>query len=756
MVRESIAMLYRWGTFLFSNRKRVLFVSLLGLIVSIAGLATIAPNLSSDGFVDEDAESFQVDEALATEFDRGGDSLVFIFDAEQPISEPAVRAAVEQTLLPLANDPQFAAVLTTWNTGNPGFVSENGFSTLAIAQIDTAADVLPEDVVPGVEERAEQNGLTVSTGGGEVIGEAIGTGVEEGLLRAEIFSIPLTIIVQLLVFGGLIAAGVPLLVGLLAIVGAVAIIFGLSTDSFQSVFAVNIVTMLGLGLGIDYSLFMVARFREELKHRPTNEAIAVSMATVGKTILFSAITVIFALAATQFFPLPAVRSMGQAGMIVVGLALVYGLTFLPALLAVLGPRIDSIAIGLPGRRNRTSSGEGRVWHAIAEGVMRRPVAILVPVLAVLLIAGIPFLRLDITPGGPEVLPTDDPARIATERLNTEFPGGEAEPVPVLITAADGNALSPASISALTAFVTTASSIEHVNRVDSFISTDTSGVWANYTGDPASLSADLQAQVDQYVRTDSVLVEIETSAEGAALEDLVRDLRDVPLTGASVEVGGFGGASVDTVDGIAEGIVPALIFVIIGSYLILLLTFGSVLLPIKAIFMTLLSISASLGALVLVFQDGRLEGLLNFQASGEIISTTPILLFCIMFGLSMDYEVLMLSRIQEEYLRTGDNRSSVARGLEKSAKVVTGAAVIMTIVFGGFMLADIVVLKSMGFGLALAVLIDATIVRALLVPATMRLMGRWNWWAPTWITTLVARLGLSHAEPPMTRSPQAGD
>ena len=243
----------------------------------------------------------------------------------------------------------------------------------------------------------------------------------------------------------------------------------------------------------------------------------------------------------------------------------------------------------------------------------------------------------------------------------------------------------------------------------------------------------------------MLVSVVTGVEGSALEDLVRDLRDLRPAGIGIEVGGSAGAAVDTVDGIASGVVPALIFVFVGSYLILLLTFGSVFLPLKAIFMTLLSIGASLGALVLVFQDGIGERLLGFQASGEIISTTPILMFCILFGLSMDYEVLMLSRIQEEYLRTGDNRASVARGLEQTAKVVTGAALIMVVVFGGFILADIVIIKSMGFGLALAVLIDATIVRGLLVPATMRLMGRWNWWAPDWLSRIVHRIGLGHAE-----------
>jgi RND superfamily putative drug exporter len=273
-----------------------------------------------------------------------------------------------------------------------------------------------------------------------------------------------------------------------------------------------------------------------------------------------------------------------------------------------------------------------------------------------------------------------------------------------------------------------------------------------------LPAAARAAIGQYVRGDRALVEVVTGAEGAALEDVVRGLRRLRPAGVGVQVGGFGGASVDTVDGIAAGVVPALLFVIVGSYLILLLTFGSVFLPLKAILMTLLSISVSLGTLVLVFQDGRLEGLLDFRASGEVISTTPILMFCILFGLSMDYEVLMLSRIQEEYLRTGDNRVAVARGLEQTAKVVTGAALIMTVVFGGFLLADVVIIKSMGFGLALAVLIDATIVRGLLVPATMRLMGRWNWWAPARIGRLVGALGFAHtdAAPVHPVAPQVGD
>jgi len=270
-------------------------------------------------------------------------------------------------------------------------------------------------------------------------------------------------------------------------------------------------------------------------------------------------------------------------------------------------------------------------------------------------------------------------------------------------------------------------------------------WSTFNGDPATLPAGGQALFAQYVRGNRTLVQIVTDVDGARLDQVVRDLRSISPAGATVQVGGAAGISVDTVDGIKAGLLPAILFVVIGSYLILLLTFGSVFLPIKAIVMTLLSISASLGALVLVFQDGHGQRLLGFTASGQIISTTPILMFCILFGLSMDYEVLMLTRIQEEFLRNGDNRGSIAFGLERTARTITSAAAIMVVAFGAFMLADIVVIKSLGFGLTIAVIVDATIVRGFLVPATMRLLGRWNWWAPQPISRLVGRLGLGHAE-----------
>lgn len=742
-------MLTRWGEFVDRRSKLVLALSAGSMIAAILLMILAAGPLSSSGFVDRNSESQQVARQLADEFGRGREQLIFIFDGPGPANDPAARATIEAALAPVAADPRVARVLTTWNTGNPAFVSYDGKSTYAVALLDVEEDAgikAMKDLAPGVEAAVAGAGYTVALTGFPAVGDDIAHEVEQGIIRAETVSIPLTILIQLLVFGAVIAAGLPLLVGGLSIVGGISVILLIANVTDQSIFAINIITMLGLALGVDYSLFMVARFREELAQRDPHAAVVVTMATTGKAILFSGITVIFGLAATFFFPLPALRSMGLAGMAVVAMALVYGLTFLPALLAVLGHRINMLPIRVPGA-SRSTTGESRFWHAIATAVMRRPLAVLVPVLAVLLLAGVPFLRLDLTPGGPDILPHHSPSRIASERLTTDFPAGEADPVPVLFTVDGESILTPAGIASLRAFVDAASAVPRVTRVETIITDPATAAldWDAIAAGTQPLPAEAMPLVGQFVNGNTTLVQVVADVDGRDLEAVVRDLRDIEPAAATAKVGGFAGSSVDTVDGIMAGLPAAILFVILGSYLILLFTFGSVFLPIKAIVMTLLSITASLGALVLIFQDGRLENLLGFTATGEIISTTPILMFCILFGLSMDYEVLMLTRIQEEYQRTGDNTASVAFGLERTAKTITSAAAIMVVAFGAFMLADVVIIKSFGFGLTLAVLIDATIVRGLLVPATMRLLGDWNWWAPRPVKAIVDRVGLSHVE-----------
>lgn len=751
-------MLTRWGSFIYRRRTPVLALSLLSMVLAIVAMAALAGPLSSSGFVDGNSESQRVARQLADDFGRGREQIVILFDANAPLSDPATRANVDAALAPLRSDPRVSQVLTAWNGGSQAFVSEDGRSTYAVALLtvqDDDAETALNDLTPGLREAAAASGMQVSFTGGAAIGKGIAASVQDGLARAESVSIPATLILLVIVFGTLVAAGLPLLIALLSAVGSIALVLLAANVTDQSIFAINIISMLGLALGVDYSLFMVARFREELRTRSTEEAVARTMGTTGKAILFSGITVIFGLAATFFFPLPALRSMGFAGMAVVAMALLYGLTLLPAMLAILGPKVNRLNVAFWRRNRQVAAGEESAspfWHGVATRVMAQPVLFLVPTLLVILLAAAPFLRLDLTPGGVDVLPARASARVTYERIQTEFPAGESDPIEA-VAQTNGDLLTPTGIAALRSYVDQAAALPHVTRVQSIL-TDPATAAIDWTegmpGDPAA-----QAVAGRYLRGDATLVQVVSDVDGSDLDQVVRDLRDVDAPGLTAQVGGVAATSVDTIDGITAGLPAALLFVVIGSYLILLLSFGSLVLPLKAIVMTLLSIGASLGLLVLVFQDGHLSGLLGFTATGQIISTTPILMFCIMFGLSMDYEVLMLSRIQEEYQRTGNNRASVAFGLERTARTITSAAAIMVVAFGAFMLAETTIIKSFGFGLMIAVLIDATIVRALLVPSTMRLLGRWNWWAPSSVQRLVGRLGLSHVEHPAT-APGAAD
>ncbi|MGC4105081.1 MAG: MMPL family transporter [Thermomicrobiales bacterium] len=738
-------MFYRWGRFVALHRKAVALVSLLLIVVAIGVIATVKPDFSSEGYLSDNAESVRVDQTVINQFGIGGQSIVFLFDLPdgQHVTDAGVQAKVDAALAPLADDARLNTPLTTWTTGDARFVSSDGTATYAVVFAKPGAEISPagtDAIVKQVEDAAKAQGLTASAGGSLAINAEINKEVERGLIRAETVAIPLTLIFLVLVFGTLAAAGLPLVIGGLGIVAAIAAVFVASQLGFQSVFAVNVVTMLGLGLGIDYSLFMVTRFREELRKRDPAEAVAATMATTGKAILFSGVTVIFGLAATQFFPLPALHSLGQAGMIVTFCALLFGLSLLPALLVMMGRRINRFA--LPFARERVGTEEKQeagFWYGVAHAVMARPFAFLIPLLILLVLAGSPVLGLNLTPGGPEIMSRNAEARQVVDRLNTEF-GGSSDTTPVLLTFS-GNPLTAEGAQQVQALTDQMATIPGVTSVDSFAVKDVP--WAQWNGDVTALPQPLQAGIERTVHGNQVLVQVHTNVEGDSLEQVARDLRAIPGNGVTIQVGGQAAAAVDTVDGVKSGIVPAAIFVVVGAYIILLFTFGSVFLPLKAMFMSMLSIGASLGVVVLIFQEGWLQSLFGFEATGEVVAMVPILMFCILFGLSMDYEVLMLSRIQEEYERTGDNTASVAFGLANTGRVITGAAAIMVVAFGGFVLAENVILKSLGFGLALAVLVDATIVRGLLVPSTMRLMGRWNWWAPGPVKRMVDRAGLSH-------------
>ena len=739
-------MFLRWGRVISTYSRLVLLLSAVSLVASIVALLVIRPELQENALVGDSAESIQVAGELADRFGRGDNTIVFLIDADGPIADPAVAARVAAALTPLTPDRGVVRVIGVTTGGDPSFVSRDGRSSYALAQVDETGVRNSADLVSAVADSAAAQGLRATATGATVVNDDVTVAVQEGLIRAEIIAIPLTIVFLILIFGGLVAAGLPLITGGFGIIATLAVTFAISFVTDQSVFSLNLVTMLGLGLGVDYSLFMVSRFREELAKRSVEDAVAVTVATVGKAVFFSAITVMFGLSATFFFPMPTIAQMGQAGILVVGLALVYGLTFLPALLAVLGHRVNRYAIRRPGVGVRDG-----FWHALAGTVMRRPVAFLVPIMVVLLAMSIPLLTLKLTPGTINIVGSDSPSRVASDRLQSEFATNQGNTIPVVVTAADGDALSAGSVAAGRDLASRIAALPGVTAVDSLTTGAVARAvpfdWPTYSGDPADLPFLLRQGLPLLVDGDATLMEVSFSTDSIGTQAIVEEIRGLDVPGVSSQVGGGAAFTVDLRNGIIDALPEALLFVFAGSYLILLLSFGSLLLPIKAIFMTLLSITSSLGIVILVFQDGWLSGPLGFTADGELIATTPILMFCVLYGLSMDYEVLLLSRVQEEYVKSGRNRESVALGIENTGGIITGAAAIMIVVFGGFVITEVTVIKSLGFGLAVAVLIDATIVRCLLVPATMRLLGRWNWWAPRPVRLAVDRLGFGHTELP---------
>jgi RND superfamily putative drug exporter len=531
--------------------------------------------------------------------------------------------------------------------------------------------------------------------------------------------------------------------------------------------------MIGLALAIDYSLFMVSRFREELRHHSVEVAIERMMGSVGKAVAVSGMAVAIGLSSLVVFEAAALRSMGIGGVITVASTLLFALTVLPALLGMLGPRVNRLRIPLPGPLRlveddtaRADARQGRgVWAWIAARVMRRPILVAGPVLALLLLAGSPFLSIQLSTGqNLEDLPPT-PARTAFETIVDEFPGGESDPITVALTYDDlepgQDGLPAAQQEALRDYADELGGLDHVTGVESALDPPPGIAADQYLvllalppeERPAEAREALDAYLEDWLAADTAKLRVTSdllpdSDAGRALVERVREI--APPDGTEALTGGLPSRSRDFMTSFYASVPLAVLIVVAVTAVVLFLTFGSVFLPIKAILMSLISVSASFGALVWIFQQGHLSDLLGFEPSGAIGAWLPILMFAILFGLSMDYEVLLLSRIRERYLAHGDNTRAVAEGIGITGGIITGAALIMVAVFGAFSLSGIVFLKAIGLSMALAVLIDATIVRGILVPAFMRVMGSVNWWAPRWLQRLVARLGLY--EGPVERVP----
>src|SRR5574340_193653 len=520
----------------------------------------------------------------------------------------------------------------------------------------------------------------------------------------------------------------------------------------MSIFVLNIATMLGLALAIDYSLFLVYRFREELQHgRPVGLAVERAVATSGKAVAFSGTAVAIGLAGLLFLKSAALGSIGLGGALVVLSSVVFALTFLPALLGMLGPRVNALSVGSLWRRLRRQPAADPLgpppqphesaWGLVAHAVMRHPIAVLVPLVVLLIWVGTPALSIEQGIPGASIYPVGLQSRDGYVALQQEFPPGETAPITVLATV-HGDPLDPSNVQALTAYAARLAAEPDVARVESPFS----GLTDPRSGQPlsaAQIEALYAAPASQrppalagltgayirgsVVRFDAISPLDPSLPEATGIIPAIRAIDAGP--GITTQVGGADALGYDFLAAMSDRLPWVVGVVLVAMLVILFLLFGSVVLPVKAVIMTLLSITASFGALVWIFQDGNLSHLLDFQPLGYTVAGNPIIIFCILFGLSMDYEVLLLSRIQEAWRRTGDNTEAVAEGVTRTAGVITGAALIMVSVFAAFALAQIITIKSLGVAMAIAVAVDATIIRVFVVPATMRLLGRWNWWAP---------------------------
>ncbi len=753
------------GRFAYRFR-RILPIGGLAVMVGLTVWGILSGGrLIQGGWVIAGSDEQRAAELLADRFGEQASTMLVVFeDPEGDAASPAFQAQVADALEPIADDPLVDEITTYADTPVDILLSDDGAKTLAVVTLSEAEEQAVEGAAELSEEIEPPAGVAVGVTGIPQLYHEFNAEIERDLFQAELISLPIALIILLVVFGTIVGAVLPLIVAALALPSAFGVINLLAGITDVSIFVTNLATMIGLALAIDYALFMISRFREELRHHTVEIAIERMMGSVGKAVAVSGVAVAVGLSSLTVFEAAALRSMGWGGVLTVAFTLVFALTVLPALLALLGPRVNRLRVPLPAawrsRDDEAVAAEARhgrgVWAWIAARVMRRPILISIPVLAVLLLAGSPFFSIQLSTGqNLEDLPLT-PARVAFEVIADDFPGGGSDPITVAVTYADAeppsDGLGAERQEALRAFVGQLDALEHVDNVESVLDPPPGVAPEQYAAMLAMPAADRPAEgreaLDAYLAdwlagdTTKLRVESELLPDSNDGRDLVDRVRDVPPPdGSSALTGGLPSRSRDFMTSFFASVPMAVLIVVAVTGAVLFLTFGSVFLPIKAVLMSLISVSASFGALVWIFQQGNLSGVLGFETSGTIAAWLPIIMFAILFGLSMDYEVLLLSRIRERYLVHGDNARAVAEGVGITGGIITGAALIMVAVFGAFALSSIVFLKALGFSMALAVLIDATIVRGILVPAFMRVMGSVNWWAPRWLQRVIARLGL---------------
>ncbi len=724
----------RYGYFIVRIRWVVIAFWAILLLGSLPFSAQVTKNLSTGGFSWKGSESIAAGDIIGQKFTTPLPTIQVVFQSpDTAASDPAFQAEVQSFSNAAQGFPRVSKV-TQGTVGNDGRTT---YVTLEIngsnAEAETAAGDL-DSILP------KSGPAKAYIAGEPAVFNQINTLTKTDLAQAEELTLPVAGVALIFVFGTLLAAAIPLGLALLAIPITLAVIFLISLNTEMSIYVVNIASVIGLGLSIDYSLFIVRRFKDELRAgRAVADAIAVTTATSGEAILFSGLTVLIGFSGLALVGLPFMTSMAIGGAVVVGTAVLGALTLVPAVLSLLGPRVFAQRLPRPWRRASTTTTDAErvgFWHRWAVGVMARPWLVLVLVLVFLGVLTSPLFSLTLGLPGTDVLPPSNPARHGTDILAQQFTSAQANPNYVVVQTRDHSPiLQPDNIHNLCLLTRRIAVLPHTSSVQGLTSSrqlSCEAAAATFGSTAYLQNPQLVQLVKATTSADTTIISVATNSKSDSADSkaLVHDLRAIASSSLfTIKVGGLQAVSIDLAGYLYGNFPHALIFIFIATYVVLLIMFRSVLLPIKAVVMNVLSVAAAYGALVFVFQQGHFSEQLQFSSEGFIEMTTPILLFCILFGLSMDYEVFLLSRIREEWERTHDNRYAVARGLEKTAGVITSAALMIIIVSGGFMLTHLTLVKEQGLGIAAAVLVDASIIRILLVPATMRLLGNWNWWFP---------------------------
>jgi uncharacterized membrane protein YdfJ with MMPL/SSD domain len=691
--------------------RRVVLLAIALFLVAGALGGSVASRLDPYGADDPATDSVKAKQRLEDAGLRVPAVIVVVEDG--PVAAASTRRRVEALEAIVRRRGDVASVSGWYDTHSPAFVSHDRRSTYFAVSLKPTEDKAWQEAGASIADRLS-NRPGVLVGGAAVAQEQVNKQIEQDLRKAEMLAFPLLFLLSLLFFRSLVAALLPAMIGLLAIVGTLLILRIASEFASISVFALNLTTGLGLGLSIDYSLFIVSRYREEIaKDGPGLAAMRRVLASAGRTVLFSSLTVAVALASLLVFPQRFLYSMGLGGSLVALLAALISLTVLPAVLTLLGTRVNSLSPSFLRRRAEADARPDQqgFWYRLSRFVMRHPIPIATLSALFLIVLGLPFLQIKFNSVDPTVLPPEASARQTYETISEQFP--PYRDTPIWIDVEGGGPRAAAAVAA------------RVRQVD--------GVAA--VAPPRRLSRRVTAI--EAISANPFKSEASRSTVGA-----IRDLTAPP--GATVLVGGATADFVDFQGSLARHLPTALAIIVVATLVVLFLMTGSVVLPVKSLIMNVLNLSAVFGLLVLIFQDGRLEGILDYTSSGAIEQTMPILLFAVAFGLSTDYAVFLLSRIKEARDAGASDTECVAIGLERTGRIVTAAALLFAVAIGVFATSQIIVNKVNGVGTALAVLIDASIIRALLVPSLMRLLGRWNWWAPAPLRRLHDRIGLSEA------------